>query len=230
MSEPRKASEILLSLEDRIISIESKINLYNTTQLLILQKVNEIFASLSSDTQNIEDNKPIQITSGQSIDVETNFKGERRVNRNQPISTKASNSDITFKDYIAQRAAEKNAPLNDLKITNSETEVVKINKPIVVEKKQQERKIPITQRVQDENKKDWFNADVNIFSDNGNSVYRGKTNALGKWQAQLSPGKYSVKVTKMNMSTQNKLENEQTIVVPNTDTTVTLNTLIIDRK
>ena len=92
-----------------------------------------------------------------------------------------------------------------------------------------EKKVPVTQRVQDNNKKDLFMAEVNLSSSEGH-VLKTKTNAMGKWQAQLPPGKYVVKVSKMDTALQKKLETQQDIIVPNSNSAVLLPTLIINRE
>lgn len=236
--EPRKASEILLGLEDRLHKIEAKLNLYNLTLSMILGKVNSISTNSTPEEPIATDPSsadPVKIEAGFPLQAETNFPGTRRITRPNNMGNKAANANIEFKDYIAQRAADKAAGVIPVKQELSAAKTDNNFKDFLDKKKQsnvidvkQERKIPVTQRVQDNNKKDVFMAEV-VISNNGNQILKTKTNAMGKWQAQLPIGNYSVKITKMDAASQKKIESESEIVVPNSNSTVVLSTLVINR-
>lgn len=226
MIEQRKASDILLDLETEVKLMKAIINIQDSLLKTLLNNVNKINNTLDllieSQSLTPEQNElmrqknqsaisqTITIPSGIPINVETEFKGQRRIGP----STKASNADIEFKDYMAQR-----------RVAAEEQKEIKPK----AEDLKQERKIPITQRVQDNNGKDVFMARVSIHSLSGSLVLNTKTNAMGKWQAQIPPGKYSVKISKMDSSTQKSLESQQEISVPNSNNAITLSTLIINR-
>jgi hypothetical protein len=91
------------------------------------------------------------------------------------------------------------------------------------------KKVPITQRITDNNGKDLFMAEVSVMNDKKEVVTKTKTNAVGKWQAHLKPGKYIVHIAKTDSATKNKLEAMQDIIVPNMDSTFTLPVAIIKR-
>jgi hypothetical protein len=231
MAEQRKASDILLDLETEVKSLKSIVNLQDLLLKKILgscNKMNSVLESLVSGQELTPEQKeavteqlqhttiePIAISPGFPIEVERDFKGQRRITRGPEVpSTKASNADIEFKDYMAQR--KKVTPI-DLGPKTTEQAV------------KSEKKVPVTQRVQDNNKKDLFMAEINLISNEGH-VLKTKTNAMGKWQAQLPPGKYLVKVSKMDTALQKKLEAEQDIVVPNSNSSITLPTIIVNRE
>lgn len=224
MLEPRKASDILISLESEVKILKNTINVQDLAIKTILKNVNEINTLMKSVINTSTEEQKIGIENDREIvsnvpsfNVETDFKGQRRMQTTieQPSlpNTKASNVNIEFKDYMKQR-----------------------QKPIIQEEfkpkpldTKSDKKIPVVQRIQDNNNKDLFMAEVNLISMDGGVVLKTKTNALGKWQGQLAPGKYIVKVSKMDNSIQKKIENQQEITVANHSGTLTLPTLIVNR-
>ena len=231
MQEPRKASDILLTIESELKLIKANIDLQDHLLKSILGNSNKATSILNAliDIQpglspeqkasirgEVQAPKTEIVQAGFPLDVETDFKGQRRVTRgtNPQISTKASNADIEFKDYLAQRKK----PAVDEEF-----------KPNPSKQQDQVRKIPITQRVQDNNKKDLFMAEVSLSNENG-PVLKTKTNAMGKWQAQLQPGKYTVVVSKMDTASQKKLVAQQDITVTNSNSLISLPILIINRE
>lgn len=235
MNEIRKASDIILSLEEKINKLQAQNVLYDKTLKMILDQSNKIISlfeilsetNIFNDEQKqsiknkiyLNNREAIQLTSPPKIDVETSFDGTRRISRGSEKDNKATNADITFQEYLEKRHKEKNAqPL-------PETDKKNNSKPLNIN----EKKIPVVQRVQDNNKKDLFMAEVNIFSESGEQILKAKTNAMGKWQGQLFPGRYKIKITKMDTATQKKIEGEQHIIVSNTDSSLILNNFIINR-
>jgi len=91
------------------------------------------------------------------------------------------------------------------------------------------KKIPVSQRITDNNGKDLFMADVIIYDENNTVVEKIKTNAVGKWQAHLSAGKYNVHISKIDNTTKKKIESLQEFEVSNEMQTLKLNTAIIRR-
>ncbi len=232
MAEQRKASDVLLELETEVKSLKSILNLQDHLLKTILGNCNKTNAMLGAliDAQPLtaeqravirEQFQPaaseaIMIPQGFPVEIEKVFKGERRITRapNEP-STKASNADIEFKDYMAQK---KKPPQTEFRPKAAAQQV------------KSEKKIPVTQRVQDNNKKDMFMAEVNLLSPQGELVLKTKTNAMGKWQAQLAPGNYVVKASKMDTALQKKIETQQNITIPNSNSAITLSTLVINRE
>lgn len=230
MVEPRKASEILLDLEIEVRKLKTTVELQDHLLKMILDNCNktntminvlidvqplsqEQRLAIKEQFQSKETIKAISIQPGFPIEVEQEFKGQRRITRGQEATnTKASNANIEFKDYMANR---KKVP--EESISSKEQNI------------KSEKRVPVTQRVQDNNKKDLFMAEVNLTSNDGQYTSKTKTNAMGKWQAQLPPGKYLVKVSKMDTTLQKKLESQQEITVPNSNSPVILSTLIINR-
>lgn len=74
------------------------------------------------------------------------------------------------------------------------------------------KNIPVLQRIVDGLNRDIFMAEVNILSQTNELVFKTKTNAMGKWQALLKPGIYTIKISKMD-ATKKKIECAQTIEI-----------------
>jgi len=91
-------------------------------------------------------------------------------------------------------------------------------------------KVPVLQRITDQNGKDLFMADVLITDlDTNELVNRSKTNAQGKWQAYLIPGNYSIYISKMSSDGVNKIESLQEVEVTPGSKALQLPTAIIKR-
>lgn len=68
-------------------------------------------------------------------------------------------------------------------------------------------KIPVQQRVVDQNGKDVFMADVVIKDrDTSDVMHKTRSNANGRWQAYLPTGSYLIKISKTNNETKEKME------------------------
>lgn len=92
-----------------------------------------------------------------------------------------------------------------------------------------ERKVPVVQRVKDQSRKDVFSARVEVFDDQGQSVHITKTTSMGKWQAQLRPGRYTVHIAKTDTTTKSKVEGRQEITVPASSTPVAMADFLLNR-
>lgn len=118
--------------------------------------------------------------------------------------------------------------------TSKEPVKLRRNTPSILpanEEKENISKIPVGQRVTDQNGKDLFMADVLITNlSTGETFNKIKTNAQGKWQMLLFPGKYSVLISKIvDPNTLSKIENLQEIEIPTKQKTFQLPNAIIQR-
>jgi len=91
-----------------------------------------------------------------------------------------------------------------------------------------EKKVPVIQRVSDQSGKDLFMANITIF-DGGKELCRTKTNAAGKWQAYLPIGTYDVKISKTDSATKKQIEAMLQITVPDSNSTITLPPVAVKR-
>jgi hypothetical protein len=205
MSEPRKASDILLQLEEKIDKLTKIVSVYDINVKLILDRVNKIYAYIEAIPEdNSAPPSPQQETyqiSADNIMTEVEDQvGHRRTAR--------------VESYIPSPPISPQ-PAPEITSFNSD------------------KKVPVTQRVTlvDGNGavKDLFMAEVSILNENNEVLFKTKTNAAGKWQAHLKSGNYTVKLVKTDTATKKKIEAIQEIVVNDSNTTITLPTATIKR-
>lgn len=193
MDEQRKASEILISIEDNVNKLIKIISVYDMNSKLTLDRVNKIYNYINSlQSENLQE--------------------EKETNSSDKINT---NSDeiITMSDV----------PISNKRAAVEQPTIPKLNENDTL------KKVPVIQRITDNNGKDLFMAEVIILNDNKDFVFKTKTNAVGKWQALLKPGKYSVNITKTDSATKNKIEASQDIDIVNSNSPIVLQTIIIKR-
>ena len=94
--------------------------------------------------------------------------------------------------------------------------------------KNADSQIPVMQRVVDKNGKSIFLADVEVLNlENGETVFKTRTNGTGKWMASLGAGAYRVKIGKRAAMNKEKLESFQDITVSGQESPLTLPMVII---
>jgi hypothetical protein len=114
-----------------------------------------------------------------------------------------------FPEYIPQTYS-KPIPKPKAKKTESTTPHATMNAETVVDNG---NKIPVSQRITDENGKSLFLADVEISGGNLTAPHNLRTNGVGKWQTSLSPGYYQVKIKKFESLTKKKIDVVQDITI-----------------
>lgn len=185
--EKRKATDILLSLEEKISAL-TRASVANDLNIkLILDRLNKLLAQKSTETginaAFIVPSIP-QVVSSQPPLVEIN---------KEPVQLKRQ---ITPKKKIKDHSKEeeREAAIKDHSM-----------------------RIPVAQRITDDTGHDLFNAEVIITDLSTQSVVNKlQTNAVGKWQTYLPMGKFSIYITKMDINTRNKIESLQEIeITPN---------------
>jgi len=88
--------------------------------------------------------------------------------------------------------------------------------------------VPVTQRCVDKNGKSIFLANVEILDmQTGEEIFKTRTNAVGKWSASVSAGKYQITVRKLESITKQKIESVQEIIIDGSQGRVELPMLII---
>lgn len=211
MSEPRKASEILLALEEKIDILTKVIGVYDINIKLILDRVNKIYSYIEAGQEDTSSN----------VSTAPEIKEKEIV----PISSEHVITEVekqVGQRRIVREDAHQSAPIQPVEKVAS-----------LAPTSNTDRKVPIIQRVTlvDEagGAKDLFMAEVSIFNDKKEPILKTKTNAAGKWQAHLKPGSYSVNIIKTDTATKKKIEASQEIVVNDSNTIITLPTAIIKR-
>lgn len=206
MSEPtvsketRNATDILLSLEEKILLLIKTISAHDMNNKLILDRLNKLLAQNQGALPVVTSSK-----------VETKPVEPPKVVQPSPPSLKVSEEPVKPRKQFTMQ------PLEGLAEEKT--------------KKDKSSKIPVGQRVTDNNGKDLFMADVVITDlETNDIVTKVKTNAVGKWQAYLSVGKYSVHISKIvDPNTLHKIESLQEIDINPQAKSLQLPVIIIKR-
>lgn len=198
--EPRKATEILETIEQQVVVLTKMI--YNQDMLLkiITDRTNKIFAYVDTIQKEYDKDReliatpPYFLNSDKEI-ITTSMDNFIPISE-IPTITKRTNNVIENNNDVF-----KSAPIKQPSYSGGS-----------------ERKIPVMQRITDQKGKDLFMAEVSLSDSNKNPVGKFKTNAAGKWQAHLKPGKYFIDVSKTNTVDKSLLKMNQEITVPDNAT------------
>jgi hypothetical protein len=214
MPEQRKATDVVLAIEGKVDALIKILSSYDHNMKLVLDRVNKVYSyveevkqSYKQQDNNSTEEAVININDGAKIEISEKPIVEKRNTK----SASAEQSDISINPMPYRLDGF------DQRVSNN------------VESKTTDKKVPVIQRVTDQNGKDIFMADITVFNDKLESVYKTKSNAVGKWQAHLKPGRYTVSVSKTDMASKKKLEVKQDITIPQSNATITLDILKITR-
>jgi uncharacterized transporter YbjL len=132
-------------------------------------------------------------------------------------------------DNNTQQDVPDNKPIT---ITNehiiTETEIPRIAaRQVPQQTSTSDKKVPVVQRITNSAGKDLFMAEVSVMNINKELVFKTKTNAVGKWMANLKPDKYIVNIVKTDTATKKKFETTQEINVVNSNSVITLPVMMI---
>lgn len=214
--ESRKATDIVLSLEEKINTLTKIVGVYDMNIKIILDRVNKIYSYIEM------------------------LQREMAADQNAgPVQNIQSDKDIVEADSEhALTVSDK--PMNHRRTPRSEmytSEVLPATPiqapPTQVVSSDNNKKVPVIQRVTwvaaDSTTKDLYMAEVSILNENKELVSKVKTNAAGKWQAYLKPGSYTINIVKTDTATKRKIEALQDIQVNDSNTTLTLPTVVIKK-
>jgi hypothetical protein len=234
ISEKRKASDILLGLEDKVSTLTKMMGVFDMNTKFLLDRINYVYLyikqvqELDAQSQNQEEQhsfpdeqnvkltqQPIQIlSSNDGLIEETAPKGHRRISRSETYSNPISTQPIMMPTQTRAQQIQQLQTQPKQQVSNQSSD----------------KKVPVIQRITDHTGKDIFMGAVSILNENKEEIYKTKTNAVGKWQAHLNPGKYIVNIVKTDTATKNKIEATQEINVSgNTGSVLTLPVMIIKR-
>jgi len=218
--EPRKASDILLALETKVETLTKLV--YNQDMLLklIADRTNKIYAYID------ELQKEYKEAQNQKSEEDEEDQEDSRV-----INVSNEHQITEVKEQIGQRRIQPRAGPNAPSPPQPPILAVPNQQP--APKPQQttgsDKKVPVIQRVSDQTGKDIFMSEILISDENGNEIHKTKTNAVGKWQAMLRPGKYIVKISKTDTATKKVLQSTQNITIGNSSSTLILPVVIMNR-
>lgn len=252
MSEPRKATDILLEIEVKMNSVLDLVHALDLTNKINSNKLNEIKERLDRQqkitveaVQNIplpSSNLPVGFThipagdpdrvipflAENSLPQTDAPQGFRRNSRPETYVDDKNN----FPSYESTKPAP-NLPSEIMATPSNKKTPPPISppqntappEPFVA---QAQGQVPVMQRCVDKNGKSIFLADVRITDLATNSiVVKTRTNGTGKYMAALAIGNYRVEINKQGSSLKDKIEAIQDIRVDGSQSKLDLPMLII---
>ena len=205
--EPRKSTDIILSLEEKVDKLTKIVSVYDMNVKIILDRVNKIYSyiqvlenEMANEKQAVQQSDIVKTQKEQIIPISDVPIGNVRTSRIDP----PTNAPVIPATLIPEQTHSVAQPSNG-------------------------KKVPVIQRVTDDKGKDLFYAEVNILNDRNELVTKAKTNATGKWQAYLEAGRYKINIIKTDAATHRKLESMQDINIDDTGKPITLPVVIIKR-
>lgn len=227
----RKMSDIILSLEDKITVLVKTIAVQEMNNRLILDRLNKLVTQNNvmqqsnttvANSQSKIANTEAIITNKQSTLASSIVSPTQEINKlPQPIQP-TENLAVQFEDFKSKKVTNRSV--------SKSKETPQVNSENIQSVKTG-NKIPVSQRITDQQGKDLFMADVIITDlDTNEIVSKTKTTAIGKWTAYLPIGNYSVHITKIiDANTLNKIESLQEIEINPTMKSLQLPIAIIQR-
>ncbi len=228
---PRKASDIILSLEQKVDQLLKHTSALDFNIKILSNKLNSVLDTLSQDKKQspmFVEAPPTPYTATAPLEPTT-----------MPIMQPTTQSFPIVKEHSLQIST---APEGFRRTSRPDgattpTPTPTVNAPPVVQtvpSTQQQamptnaNKVAVQQRVVDRNGKAIFLADVEIKDvSNGQVAHKGRTSSVGKWMAPLPAGRYQVTINKKEMATREQLEAIQNLVVDGNKTPLELQTIIL---
>jgi len=205
----RKASDILLSIENQLAQLLSETRSQGLVNKIIANKLNALLSGVPLPSSNdqeftdLEDNMSptVIITPEQALPIENSPNGFRRTSRPETFSKEHQNSFLPNSKPLS--ITENKLAIKTPEVKQESADFTSTS-----------GKVSVIQRIVDKNSKAIFLADVEVTNSANNTLeQKTRTNAMGKWSCQLSPGSYRVKIKKMESLTKEKFEVLQDITI-----------------
>lgn len=242
--EPRKATEVLLELEQKINTLLNIVRNQDLNLKLLSNKLNSLLEKQDKEKSNkiiveavnnlpqaFVPEKNIAVSAEDALLLESSPKGFRRTSRpetfagdNSFLQKNQATNTVTFPMQLpANVAAEVVVP--DIATSNKIADKKEAAKNAL---KKPETTIPLIQRIVDKTGKSVFLADIEIINaENSESVTKTRTNGTGKWMTTLPLGNYKIFVRKRESLTKEKVETVQEIQVDGTKSPLELPMMIL---
>jgi len=230
MTEPRKASEVILSLENKVDILLGLVRSLDLNIKVLSNKLNQLLAKQETSSPKIvveaanvalpalssfNSERDVLISPEDSSLMEVNPKGFRRTSRPETFS-----GDDIYLNRESKEApkAEAIVPRPKDKPSNTPKSVPNTSPPASI--------VATMQRII-RGGKSVFMADVEITNMTTGKVEKSRTNAVGKWNAPLQPGGYRIVVRKQEIASKEKFEIEQNIQIDGKQSPLELPPLIV---
>jgi hypothetical protein len=250
MTEPKKASDILLSLEHKIDTLVSIVRSQDLNLKILSNKLSQLMEINASKSQTtiakptVEATgisstlpRPTEAYNPHNLPLPPVFQSPTFIDQTTPstnisLETNPNGFPRTARPETfdaASRFPEKQMqPANEavIQIPNTfsnKTSADKMAAPTEIIN----TKIPVEQRVVDKNGKSVYLAEIEVMDAKNLVVAKSKTNAVGKWKASLPIGKYSVVVKKHSNSLKDQIHINQEINIDGRSLPQEIETLIV---
>lgn len=215
-NESRKATDILLELENKVNSLILMIKSQDLTIKVLSNKISMIIDGAKPNNSKIVDNLNEEVVKPNNLglQIEESPVGIRRTARPETYKRpeiKPLNNDANKAEVIVPS-------IKPIEVNNSKAKQEKII----------QNAVPTMQRIVDKNGKSIFLADVEIIDlSNGTTFHKTKTNGSGKWLASLPVGDYKVFIKKREGLNKEKIEVAQTIKIDGSTPTAEIPMMIV---
>lgn len=228
---PRKASDIILSLEQKVDQMLKHISALDFNIKILSNKLNGVLEALPQgklQSPMVVEAPPTPYTATSPLEPAT-----------VPVMQSTTQSFPILKEHSLQvsKAPEGFRRTSRPDGATTPTPVPTVDAPPIVQtvpSAQQQamsptaKKVAVQQRVVDRNGKAILLADVEIKDvSNGQTAYKGRTSSVGKWMAPLPAGRYQVIINKKEGATREQLEAIQNLIVDGAKTPLELQTIIL---
>lgn len=251
--EPRKASDVLLGLENSVSTLIKEVQSQNLLLKIISNKLSDLLnqkvveppkitveaVNTQSLTQpivsHVDLERNIMVSSEDKLGVDTSPQGFRRTSRPETFSGDNSylNKAPPMRDPAIKYPTQIPRP-------NGGAEVIVVpdiatQNSGVIDAPQPPKKsnvsgasVPVKQRIVDGSGKSVFLADVEVFNlESNQSVSKTRTNGTGKWSTSLPYGTYKVVVKKRDSMSKEAKEVSQNLVVDGSSNQIEMPVMII---
>lgn len=206
--EDRTATDVLLAVEGKIQQLMSLHQSLDLNIKLISNKLNTLITAVndpSLDAPVSTEINPFEMATAPPMNIEEEWKPAIPLStETAPVGFRRTGRAETFTGAQTRMPA-KNTPTPSIKVPEMKAPRSVAPPPPVA------GKIPLSQRIVDRNGTSLFKADIEVLDDQGHTVWKGQTNATGKWQAALGLGKYRVNIHKQ--TTNQKIQVAQDLTV-----------------
>jgi len=230
VSDSRKATDVLLSIEQKLEKLIELLQNNNLSDKILSNKLNTVISSLSekknsspiftAEAVNISVPSTVPVVAEEALHINDTpaSNGFSRTSRSETfagdnsyfkkIDKKEKSTKMPIQipkgDYVEVIVPTQTNEVQQTKVVTS-TPATKLNTSNVVS---------VVQRVVDKNGKSLFLADVEIINkDDLQVIQKLKTNATGKWMCSLPIGQYSVLIKKRDHITKQIVEIGQNLEV-----------------
>ena len=233
--EPRKATEILLEILTKLDQVIAFQKTQDLNIKIVSNKLNSLIMELerTPDGAEFKMNPTVEVPQLEflplPLPIEQSPLGFRRTSRPETYTTEQQRNQTVRTGPRAEAAdtapKPRPVPVSSPQLALPKPAPADDWKTISMPNMQSEEagsagKVAVSQRLVDKNNKVIFLASVEIINKQTNEVaLKTRTNSLGKWQAVLSPGIYSVNIAKSESMSKEKVQMNQEIRIDGKNST-----------